>query len=291
MKKLLIIFSLLFCVAGAKAQLTFEHKYDTGSGLGYSVRMVHFSSHGFKYVMVNPSATNGMIEIYNLNHSLYKQFPIPPQPAADLYTRPNLVVTYISDSLFNTNPSNFEYLIYYSDSSANFMHLKIYDDAGTSIYSNDSATLSAGFGPGINNEPVFYTPSGYKIRIDESSLTNSIAASIYALPGALPCDECSNSNLINAVEPVSQRGTGSLLNAYPNPAKNSTTIKYELPQGVNQGVLVFYNLQGQQVKTFTVDRTFDSLLVSTADLTAGTYFYVLRAAGNYVGSKKMVIIK
>ncbi|HTA28012.1 MAG TPA: T9SS type A sorting domain-containing protein [Bacteroidia bacterium] len=297
MKNLLIAISMLFCVGGAKAQLTYEHTYDTGSynyTTGYGLRIIHFSSLGYKYVMVNPDNLHGMVEIYNLNHSLYKQFAIPPQPLSA--SNPPLIVEYVSDSLFNNNSSDIEYLMEYSDVNSTG-YVKVYNDAGSLIFSKDSVCFGGDGGLGGPNdfpytEPVFYTPNGYKIILNDSyGFSLGSKAYVYGLPGALPCSECSNSNLITSIQPLTQGGSGSLLNAYPNPAKNSTTIKYELPNGANQGEIIFYDLQGRQVKSFTVDRTFDSLLVSTADLATGTYFYILRANGNYVGSKKMVIIK
>jgi hypothetical protein len=81
-----------------------------------------------------------------------------------------------------------------------------------------------------------------------------------------------------------------LSNSYPNPAIISTRIDYELPNGVNEGVIVFYNLQGNEVKRFKVDRTFNTLLISTKDIAAGTYYYQLQTSGESSGGKKMVVI-
>lgn len=287
MKKLLFILSLLFCVAGTKAQITYEHTYNTNSIDNGQPRIVHFSSQGYKYAVVNAGTTTGTINIYNLNHSLYKTMTIPTMPPS----ASNLFVYYISDSLFNTNPANIEYLVTEADANGTG-YVRIFDDIGNTLFSKDSVYLNPYLLQLPYTEPIFYTPNGYKMILQQNdpSFTDT-AAYVYSLPGALPCNECANGVVITTAAPNEQQGNGSLLNAYPNPAKNSTTIKYELPYGINQGDIIFYDLQGRQVKTFTVDRTFDSLLVSTADLAAGTYFYVLRAGGNYVGSKKMVIIK
>jgi hypothetical protein len=40
-----------------------------------------------------------------------------------------------------------------------------------------------------------------------------------------------------------------------------------------------------------VDRTFNTLLISTKDIAAGTYYYQLQTAGDSSGGKKMVVIK
>jgi uncharacterized repeat protein (TIGR03803 family) len=81
------------------------------------------------------------------------------------------------------------------------------------------------------------------------------------------------------------------INIYPNPNNGSAKIDYTLPPGVNEGEIVFYNLQGMEVKRFKVDRTFNTLLISTKDIAAGTYYYQLQTSGESSGGKKMVVIK
>ena len=80
-------------------------------------------------------------------------------------------------------------------------------------------------------------------------------------------------------------------NAYPNTTNNSTRIDYTFPSGVNEGQIVFYDLQGKEIKRFKVDKTFDHLLISTSDIPAGTYFYQLQTANQSSAGKKMVVIK
>ena len=82
-----------------------------------------------------------------------------------------------------------------------------------------------------------------------------------------------------------------LSNPYPNPTTNSTKIDYTLPDSVNEGVIVFYNLQGMEVKRFKVDKTFSTLLVSTADIAAGTYLYQLQTSAVSAEGKKLIKIK
>jgi hypothetical protein len=80
-------------------------------------------------------------------------------------------------------------------------------------------------------------------------------------------------------------------NPYTNQKDGSTKIDYTLPPGENEGEIVFYNLQGSEVKRFKAGRTFNTLLISTKDIAAGTYFYQLQTAGESSGGKKMVVIK
>ena len=83
----------------------------------------------------------------------------------------------------------------------------------------------------------------------------------------------------------------SISNPYPNPSISTTQIDYDLPKGINQGEIVFYNLQGKEVKRFKVDKTFNTLLISTSDLAAGTYYYQLQTTTQNSEGKKMVVIK
>lgn len=80
-------------------------------------------------------------------------------------------------------------------------------------------------------------------------------------------------------------------NAIPNPTEGNTRVNYTLPEGANTGEIVFCNQQGEEVKRFKVDRTFDHLLISTADLPAGSYFYQLQCGGTTIGGKKVIVVK
>ncbi|HXB41101.1 MAG TPA: T9SS type A sorting domain-containing protein [Bacteroidia bacterium] len=88
-----------------------------------------------------------------------------------------------------------------------------------------------------------------------------------------------------------QRYGNFFSNPHPNPANDATTIEYKISDGVNQGEIIFYDLQGTEIKRFKVDKTFSSLLISTTDIPAGTYYYQLQTSGNTSAGKKMVVIK
>jgi N-acetylneuraminic acid mutarotase len=90
---------------------------------------------------------------------------------------------------------------------------------------------------------------------------------------------------------TSEIKTKAAYSAYPNPTSNTTTIDYQLPSGNQQGEIVFYDLQGKEIKRFHLDNTSNSLLLSTSDLPAGTYYYHLQTANNTSAGKKLVVIK
>ncbi len=87
----------------------------------------------------------------------------------------------------------------------------------------------------------------------------------------------------------------SLEQNYPNPFNPTTTIKYKLPNTMqNMNVkLQVYNVLGKTVKTLfneqqnsgTYEITFDA-----SSLSNGVYYYQL-AAGNFTQTKKMILLK
>jgi len=115
-------------------------------------------------------------------------------------------------------------------------------------------------------------------------------AFVYSLPGTLPCSDCAN-GLTGSRTMANNNMQGSEILNYPNPTKNETTVAYDLPQGVTNADLVFYNITGQEVKRFKVTNAFKDILISTADLEAGTYYYQLQAPGANSAGKKMIVIK
>jgi hypothetical protein len=84
----------------------------------------------------------------------------------------------------------------------------------------------------------------------------------------------------------------SLEQNYPNPFNPSTTIQYDLPQKSSVS-LVVYNSLGQQVASL-VDGEEEvgshAVRLDGSKLASGVYYYRL-AAGNFVATKKLVLMK
>lgn len=275
------IISLLFFALSLSSygQITAEKYYPTGNVLRGFLKVVQFSNAGYKYV-ANDTST---ITIYNLNHTVYLNINIPaysPPRSSGYQGYPQIL--YISDELFNTNPNDIEYFIYYDASC------RVYDQNGNTLFTKDSVLL------GNSNQAVYidyehfisYTPTGVKMMIPNQF--NS-GATVYALPGNLPCQNCNNITTGSRNNANTNLNT-SIIN-YPNPAKNETTVAYDLPQGVTTADLVFYNISGQEVKRFKVTNAFKDILVSTTDLEAGTYYYQIQTAGAVSAGKKLIVIK
>lgn len=161
MKKLLISFQLIAVSAGA--QVTLENTYSNAVGYN-NFGLIQLSSSGYKYF----ENANGQVTLYNLNHSVFRTFTIPAQPFTPIA---NIGVRFISEELFNTNSSDVEYMIVYSDTN-NFgfgaRHIRVYDEFGSLLFSRDSADC-----PNSTNSPiaaacgVVYTSAGVKMIIQK----------------------------------------------------------------------------------------------------------------------------
>jgi polyhydroxybutyrate depolymerase len=102
-----------------------------------------------------------------------------------------------------------------------------------------------------------------------------------------------STNIVVGVEDAETLPTEYALSQnYPNPFNPTTTIKYALPQR-SDVVVKIYNVLGKEVKTLIKDEQEAGVYeveFNASTLSSGVYFYQLRA-GNYVETKKMILIK
>ncbi len=280
MKKILLLALLAFGM-NVKAQITLEHKYDSASALGNGatqsnqLMVINFELSGERYLKINRMSKR--ISIYNLNHALIKTINCSGFPVNSNGLLGDFL--YFSEQLFDL------------DSSIKFMYVyggygipastNIYKDNGTIIFS-DTGAPSIRVNEPLQQYPIYNTTQGTKMILSYSNGQ----AWVFSIPGNLTTAiNDANNNLISA------QNLGKISNPYPNPTNNTTNIDYTLPPGINEGEIVFYNLQGAEVKRFKVDKTFSTLLVSTADIAAGTYLYQLVTSMQCTEGKKMVVIK
>ncbi|MBK9735167.1 MAG: T9SS type A sorting domain-containing protein [Saprospiraceae bacterium] len=102
-----------------------------------------------------------------------------------------------------------------------------------------------------------------------------------------------NSNVVNVAWEVSDRSVASGFVLYqntPNPFKENTMIGFELPSAMNASVTL-YDITGKIIKTTPVSgvKGYNAVEVHKADISAGIFYYSLRA-GEYTATKKMVVI-
>ena len=75
----------------------------------------------------------------------------------------------------------------------------------------------------------------------------------------------------------------------PNPFKDRTEITYDIPNDVNNAVILFYDIKGKVLNTFEIsEHGFGTLTVYGDDLSSGVYTYTLMVDGKPVQTKRMV---
>ncbi len=279
MKKIIFLSLIAFAI-NTKAQIVFEHAYDTASTFPNpasqsQLMIVNFEVSGYQYVKINRVVK--AISIYDMNHALVQTVSLASFPMNVNGTMGD--VLYLSQQLFNTDPL-IEFMYIYTNSlGVNTGSTKIINQTGAVIFS-DTGAASVHPNWAMQQYPIYNTPNGTKMIL---SYTNG-QAKVYGLPGILTTAiHVTNQNLVQA--------SGLISNPHPNPTNNTTNVDYKLPEGVHQGEIVFYDLQGIEIKRFKVDKTFNSLLISTTDIPAGTYYYQLQTTGNTSAAKKMVVVK
>jgi hypothetical protein len=106
------------------------------------------------------------------------------------------------------------------------------------------------------------------------------------------------SDLVNDAETLNQSTSNTTMQTSaaklyqnaPNPFKESTTIKLEIPETVGNAMVCIYDLNGRQLKCLTVSgRGNTSVQIFGNELTAGLYHYALIADGSLVDTKTMVL--
>ncbi len=276
MKNIFII--AFFLITGnVVGQITLLHDYDSAStfasaGLEDQLMMVNFEASGNQYVKINRHGQK--ICIYDMSHTLVQTIDFSSFPQASIA---NNAILYLSEHLFNLD-SKKEFM-YVSQVSSHYT-TGIYNENGVLLFSDTGAASIMSNIP-LQQYPIYNTASNGTIMILSYYGGH---AKIFGLAGTLSTAiHVANQNLMQA--------SGLISNPHPNPTNNTTNVDYKLPDGVHQGEIIFYDLQGTEIKRFKVDKTFSSLLISTTDIPAGTYYYQLQTAGNTSAGKKMVVVK
>jgi len=281
MKKVLILL-LIVAVHGLRAQIVLENTYANGSAVNGNLQLIKLSSSGYKYAV----KTLTTITLYNLNHSVFTTITTPTVPPLACSSCP-LNIYFISEELFDTNPSTIEYFWLYGLTN-NVTYARVFNQAGNLLFAKDSVVLS-GPGPGYTGHENFiaYSSSGVKMILYDQYTTK---ARVYSLPGKLACHDCSN-GIISSLQTNGGTIYDGKLGNYPNPASEQTTIEYELPKGMSNGDIVFYNMNGSEIKRFKVTADFHNIIISVADLQAGSYYYQLQTSDGSNAGKKLIVIK
>lgn len=86
----------------------------------------------------------------------------------------------------------------------------------------------------------------------------------------------------------------SLKQNYPNPFNPNTIITYNIPSNNTNIKLIIYDALGKEIKILVNEKQGAgsySVDFEATSLPSGVYFYILEADGNFIDSKRMVLIK
>jgi hypothetical protein len=83
-----------------------------------------------------------------------------------------------------------------------------------------------------------------------------------------------------------------LFQNFPNPFGDGTTIKYFIPDNINNAQIVFFDEFGNKLNEFKVaDKGMGQLNIASTNLSTGSYSYSLIVNDKVVDTKKMVRVK
>ncbi|WBO86061.1 T9SS type A sorting domain-containing protein [Hymenobacter yonginensis] len=252
--KQLFTLSLLLASLAAHAQITLEHTY------AENVTPFKLSTGDIKYAGLN--RTTNQVRIYNANHSIYRQLATGAPNGSELYD-----VLNVSDRLFNSTAGVEVAFTYRAEVSAgnSVSYLRVLDETGSTVLLVDSCSYA---------EP-YALPTGAKLLayVERNQKT---VTKVYALPGTYTPLK------------TAARAADPLAGPYPNPTAEAIQLPYKLSRN-ETAELVVLDPAGRAVRRFTVDGSFDHLLLQARDLPSGVYTYQVGGlAGTQIGKKFVV---
>ena len=99
---------------------------------------------------------------------------------------------------------------------------------------------------------------------------------------------CVNINFDTYPQSIKDLSNVSLFNAYPNPANNTVSFTFSVPQ-YSEAKFIIRNVLGSVVKEVGITNNSGKLSLNTSELTDGVYFYTFLVNGNSQVTKKLVI--
>lgn len=266
MKRISIILAVFVISAyHSQGQINYEHTYT-----GVSAAYIHLPVAGYKYYVMD--VANCQCRMYNNDHSLWKTINLSIPSGYYLCD-----IQFVTEDLFNTdNTIEMLYVSYNYNTTLKYYtyDTRIVNEYGTLLLSMPYAGYSY----------IYPAETGSKLFMwiyDFSIFPETVNTMVYSIPGKLN----------SVVTGSSDELKSSQHSAYPNPAINEVTIPYALPSNINQAELKLYSTNGLLVKSFTVDHTFNSILLKTSELPAGLYVYRIESGTYNSGSRKLIVSK
>jgi hypothetical protein len=286
MKKQLNLLVATVCLMAttSHAQIQLENEYPVASGSRISgLTMIKLEVSGDKYFLYDMPANT--IRLYNLDHSVFKTIPIPALPKYRSTNTSSMVsIAYISENLFNGDNQieyvamDHQYASYITPSE--YGSMRVFNENGAIVFDGDSlmpcfkrdATYYGYEGEG---DFIFNTSQGSKMILFKYGA--NLKQRVYSLPGTV------NSTKENLTEKNQQK-------PYPNPGSSYIVLPYQLENNA-EGQLTVYGINGQLIKEYVIDKTFDHLRLDISAYEAGNYFYTVSEKNKVISKGRFLVNK
>lgn len=107
------------------------------------------------------------------------------------------------------------------------------------------------------------------------------------VPGAARSDETLSTSAASRQQSMYKEA--ALYQNTPNPFSERTTIRFTLPENVQNSYICIFNMNGKLQKKIPVNSSMDSIIISSYELSPGMYLYSLIIGGQEIDTKKMII--
>jgi hypothetical protein len=230
----------------AQAQVTWEADYEP-----YQEASVYkIEGEGHKY---GGKSNSGNIRLYNSDHSLWKEFPVPSVAGTDVFYSIIPPTKY----LFNSDDEIEMGVLIYGGSGSADDRLLIFSETGTIIFDH----------VGTSNVQLKEVNGQWKLLLVHIPASPALPyVKVFGLPGTYTTGPKTLPGGINS-------------QLYPNPVTHAATVSYKLPDGVHTARMTVTNSAGQVVKTYTITDQYSNILIQKDAMAPGLYSYTITSTG------------
>jgi hypothetical protein len=227
----------------------------------------------------NPDATS--ITLYNPDLSVYQVLNYPAPPAGMQWGN----MSYVTEDLFDTDPATIEFVLTAFGVGGGAVYIGRGD--GTQLFLQNPGTITFGSLNGLNEfAPIFsYGGQAYMVVYDNGNI--NAPSRVFALPGTLPCMDCSgfpNSLIMGGVD-GGNVGAGAEMQLFPNPAGERATL---LLGEAQVDAITMLDAAGRLV--YSRNHGLGSAVVlDLKGFAAGTYTVVAEFKGQRIASLPLVV--
>jgi|WetSurMetagenome_2_1015567.scaffolds.fasta_scaffold64131_2 hypothetical protein len=206
--------------------------------------------------------------LYNLDGTFYKTIVMPPKPDPSSYF---YYINFITESLFDNDPTTIEYIVAYSyDSIPNaysYNRVKVIREDGTILLDEMNAGTYS----------IYLTEEGPKLMLSYYYANcTTYQTKVFNLPGQIPTETNDNNTVMSG---------NSVL--YPNP--NAGSFSIDLKNNQDESVTIeLYSANGKLVNTYQTSG--NTAKISNSTLSDGLY-YIKTKSKNRNTTSKMIIQK